>query len=60
MDVALISTIRQLRGIHHFGFKVESVKGIEEAALQAVRESLGLLAIYREGVAEAMERFPPA
>ena len=30
----------------------------EALALQAVRESLDLFAIYREGVAEAMEKIP--
>jgi len=30
----------------------------EQLALQAVRESLDLFAIYREGVAVAMERLP--
>ena len=32
VDVALISTTRHPWGIHHFGFKVESVKAIEESA----------------------------
>ncbi len=30
----------------------------ERLALQAVRESLELFAIYRQGVAEEMERYP--
>ncbi len=32
VDIALISTTKYPWGINHFGFKVESVKGIEEAA----------------------------
>jgi catechol 2,3-dioxygenase-like lactoylglutathione lyase family enzyme len=32
MDVALISTDKHPWGIHHFGFKVESVKEIEKIA----------------------------
>jgi catechol 2,3-dioxygenase-like lactoylglutathione lyase family enzyme len=32
LDLALISTNKYPWGIHHFGFKVDSVKGIEEAA----------------------------
>ena len=32
LDLALISTTKYPWGIHHFGFKVDSVKGIEEAA----------------------------
>jgi hypothetical protein len=30
----------------------------EKMALRAVKESLDLLAIYRAGVSEAMEKFP--
>ena len=32
VDVALISTTKYPWGINHFGFKVDSVKGIEETA----------------------------
>jgi catechol 2,3-dioxygenase-like lactoylglutathione lyase family enzyme len=32
LDVALISTDKYPWGINHFGFQVDSVKGIEEAA----------------------------
>lgn len=32
VDIALISTARHPWGFHHFGFQVESVRAIEEAA----------------------------
>ena len=32
VDVALISTTRHPWGIHHFGFKVDSVKTVEQVA----------------------------
>ena len=45
MDVALISSDRYPWGIHHFGFKVDSVKEIEElAATKAEENTFGAVA----------------
>jgi catechol 2,3-dioxygenase-like lactoylglutathione lyase family enzyme len=39
VDVALISTPRHPWGINHFGFKVDSVKAIEEVAQTTAEEN---------------------
>jgi catechol 2,3-dioxygenase-like lactoylglutathione lyase family enzyme len=39
MDIALISTNKYPWGIHHFGFQVASVKGIEEVAQTKAEEN---------------------
>ncbi len=45
VDVALISTTKYPWGIHHFGFQVESVKGIEESAqTTAIANTRGAIA----------------
>ena len=39
MDIALISTTKYPWGINHFGFHVQSVKGIEETAQTKAEEN---------------------
>ena len=45
VDIALISTTKYPWGINHFGFQVESVKGIEESAqTTAIANTYGAIA----------------